>query len=60
LSAYLKAFREALRSPHKGSKGGRPRLYVWQEVAIVQVIKRRVGDALTIERRIAQRPFEKW
>jgi hypothetical protein len=53
-SAYLKAFRAAFRSPYNGGKGGRPRLYVWEEVAIVQVIKRRVGDALTIERRIAQ------
>jgi hypothetical protein len=53
-SAYLKAFREAFRTPYKGDKGGRPRLYVWQEVAIVQVIKRRFADALTIERRIVQ------
>ncbi len=53
-SAYLKAFREAFRSPYKVDKGGRPRLYVWEEVAIVQLIKRRVGDTLTIERRIAQ------
>jgi hypothetical protein len=53
-SAYLKAFREAFRSPYKGGKGGRPRLYVWEEVAIVQVIKRRAQDTLTIERRIAQ------
>jgi hypothetical protein len=53
-SAYLKAFREAFRSPYQGDKGGRPRLYVWEEVAIVQVIKRRVQDTLTIERRIAQ------
>lgn len=52
-SAYLKAFREAFRTPYKGDKGGRPRLYVWEEVAIVQVIKRRVNDTLTIERRIA-------
>jgi hypothetical protein len=53
-SAYLKAFREAFRSPYKGDKGGRPRLYVWEEVAIVQVIKRRGKDSLTIERCIAQ------
>jgi hypothetical protein len=54
LAAYLKAFRAAFRSPYKGDKGGRPRLYVWEQVAIVQVIKRRVNDSLTIERRIAQ------
>ena len=53
-SAYLKAFQQAFRSPYKGDKGGRPRLYIWEEVAIVQVIKRRVQDTLTIERRIAQ------
>jgi len=53
-SAYLKAFREAFRTPYTGGKGGRPRLYIWEEVAIVQVIKRRVQDTLTIERRIAQ------
>jgi transposase-like protein/IS1 family transposase len=52
--AYLNAFREAFRTPYKGDKGGRPRLYVWEEVAIVQVIKRRVNHTLTIERRIAQ------
>ncbi len=53
-AAYLKAFREAFRSAYKGGQGGRPRLYVWQEVAIVQVIKRRVGATLHIERRITQ------
>jgi transposase-like protein len=53
-SAYLKSFREAFRSPYKGGKGGRPRLYVWEEVAIVQVIKRRVQATLTVEHRIAQ------
>lgn len=51
---YLKAFRAALRSPYKGGKGGRPRLYVWEEVAIVQVIKRRVHGIFSVERRIAQ------
>lgn len=53
-NAYVKAFKQAFRSPYNGGKGGRPRLYVWQEVAIVQVIKRRVQDSLTIERRLAQ------
>lgn len=54
LTAYLKAFRDAFRSPYKGEKGGRPRLYVWEEVAFVQVVKRRTKDSLTITRRIAQ------
>ena len=53
-SAYLSAFRQAFRTRYKGGKGGRPRLYEWEEMAMVQVIKRRVGDTLTIERRIAQ------
>ena len=53
-AAYLKAFREAFRTPYAGGRGGRPRLYQWQEVALVQVIKRRVHESLTIERRIAQ------
>jgi transposase-like protein len=53
-SAYLNAFRRAFRSPYKGDRGGRPRLYVWEEVAIVQVIKRRLAGSLTIKRRIAQ------
>jgi transposase-like protein len=53
-AAYLKVFQQAFRSPYSGGKGGRPRLYVWEQVAIVQVIKRRVHDTLTIERRIAQ------
>ena len=53
-SAYLKAFRAAFRSAYKGDRGGRPRLFVWQDVAIVQVIKRRSQASLTIKRRIAQ------
>jgi transposase-like protein len=53
-SAYLKAFQQAFRSPYKGDKGGRPRMYVWEEVAIVQVIKHRVQDTLTIRRHITQ------
>jgi transposase-like protein len=53
-SAYLKAFQQAFRSPYKGDKGGRPRMYVWEEVVIVQVIKHRTHDALTIQRRIVQ------
>lgn len=53
-AAYVKAFQQAFRSPYNGGKGGRPRLYVWEQVAIVQVIKRRTQAALTIERRIVQ------
>jgi transposase-like protein len=53
-AAYVRAFQETFRSPYNGGKGGRPRLYVWEEVAIVQVVKRRTRHTLTIERRIAQ------
>jgi hypothetical protein len=58
LTAYLKAFRDAFRSPYKGEKGGRPRLYVWEDVAIVQVVKQRTKQTLTITRRIAQGTVE--
>jgi transposase-like protein len=54
LAAYLRAFRDAFRSPYKAGHGGRPRLYVWEEVAIVQVVKQRTKQTLTITRRIAQ------
>ncbi len=37
--AYLKACREAFRTPYQGDKGGRPRLDVGEDVAIVRVIK---------------------
>src|SRR3990172_645152 len=45
---------KAIRTPYAGGQGGRPRLYSWEQVALVQVIKRRVGDTLTVERHIAQ------
>lgn len=51
-SAYVQAFRRALRTPYKGSRGGRPRLFEWPDVAIVQVVKRR-SRPLSIKRRIA-------
>jgi hypothetical protein len=52
-SAYVKAFRRAFRTPVKGKGPGRPRLFEWPEVAIVQVIKHRTRQAFSIERRIA-------
>lgn len=51
-SAYVKAFRRALRTPYKGGKGGRPRMFEWPDVAIVQVVKRR-SPPFSIKRRIA-------
>ncbi len=51
-SAYVQAFRRALRTPYHGGRGGRPRLFEWPDVAIVQVVKRR-SRPLSIKRRIA-------
>ena len=54
-SAYAKAFKQAFRTPVKEKKKrGRPRLWEWPEVNIVQVIKRRTGKTFSITRRIAQ------
>ena len=55
LSSYVDAFRRAFRSPLPRRGGvGRPRLIAWKKIAIVQVIKRRSANGLTIERRIVQ------
>lgn len=53
LPSYVKAFQRAFRSQVFGQTG-RPRLYAWPDVAIVQVIKRRLPTGLEIERRIVQ------
>lgn len=53
LPSYVKAFQRAFRSKVPG-RTGRPRLYAWPDVAIVQVIKRRLSTGLEIERRIVQ------
>lgn len=55
LSSYLTAFQEAFRSklPREG-RVGRAKLWPWPEVAIVQVIKRRTPDGLSIQRRLVQ------
>ncbi|MEM6527119.1 MAG: hypothetical protein AAF653_02430, partial [Chloroflexota bacterium] len=50
----MAVFRKAFRTPLKTGKRGRPRLMAWGDLHIVQVIKRRTADGLTIERRIAQ------
>ena len=54
LSSYVKAFRMAFRSSYRTGKRGAPRKIPWPNVAIVQVVKRRQGNELTIERRIVQ------
>jgi transposase-like protein len=55
LPGYVKAFRRAFRTPFK-EKGqpGRSRLISWPNIAIVQVVKKRKENVLTIERRIVQ------
>lgn len=55
LPSYVKAFRRAFSSPlPRCGLVGRPRLVAWPDIAIVQVIKRRVNRRLQIERRIVQ------
>ena len=52
-AAWAKAVQGIFRTPHYTGKPGRPRLLVWPEVHLVQVIKRKVDHRLTsIERRL--------
>jgi len=55
LVSYVKAFRRAFRTAYreKGKKG-RSCLISWPNIAIVQVVKQRKANVLTIERRIIQ------
>ena len=55
LPSYTKAFQRAFRAkvPRFGRKG-RSRLYVWPDIAIVQVVKQRLPAGLEIQRRIVQ------
>jgi transposase-like protein len=55
LASYVKAFRRAFRTPlQEKRKKGRPRLISWPNIAIVQVVKQRKANKLSIERRIVQ------
>jgi len=55
LSSYVKAFRRSFRTPLPSRrKKGRPRLISWPNIAIVQVVKTRKANQLTIDRRIVQ------
>ena len=54
LSSYVKAFRRAFRTPLRAGKSGRPRLLAWPKIAIVQVVKQRKANELSLERRIVQ------
>ena len=55
LPSYVKAFQRAFRTalPRPG-KQGRPQLMAWPNIALVQVVKRRLPTGLEIERRIVQ------
>jgi transposase-like protein len=55
LPSYIKAFQRAFRSkvPRRGQVG-RCQLCPWPQVAIVQVVKERTGQSLTLQRRIVQ------
>jgi len=54
LVSYIDAFQKAFRTALAQGQVGRPRLIAWQGIHIVQVIKRRTADGLSIERRIVQ------
>jgi hypothetical protein len=52
--AYPKAILKVFRDPLYTGKVGRPRLVVWDDLQIVQVIKQRVGKRLiSVTRRVA-------
>lgn len=53
--AYPNAFRHVFRTPIKvNDRPGRPRLWPWPQIAIVQVVKQRTKDAFSITRQIVQ------
>lgn len=54
LASYRKAFQRAFRTAVSARHRGRPRKYAWPDIAIVQVVKRRLSTGLEIERRIVQ------
>jgi transposase-like protein len=56
LPSYVTAFQAAFRTalPRRSGEKGRPRLFAWPNIAIVQVVKQRCADQLHIDRRIVQ------
>ena len=52
--SYVRAFQQAFRTTVHTGQRGRPRLQAWSQLLITQVVKRRQGRSLTIERRIVQ------
>lgn len=54
LAAYPTTIRKTFRDPQYTGRRGRPRLVVWADLHIVQVVKHRTGKAVTaITRRVA-------
>jgi len=54
LSSYVRAFQKTFRSPLRTGKLGRPKMIAWQEIIIVQVVKKRSDGKFCIQRRIVQ------
>ena len=54
LSSYVKAFQKTFRTPLRTGKLGRPKMIAWQEIIIVQVVKKKVDGKFSIQRRIVQ------
>jgi transposase-like protein len=56
LASYVTAFRNSFRTavPLWHGETGRPKLFSWPNIAIVQVVKKRTEGQLTITRRIVQ------
>src|SRR5271157_1605138 len=52
--SYVRAFQEGFRSPLPRTTPGRPKLRPWDNIAIVQVVKHRTQDGLSVQRRIVQ------
>ena len=58
--AYVTCIRSVFRDPVHTGKPGRPRLVVWSDLHIVQVVKHRVGRRLvSISRRLAHGSMER-
>ena len=53
LGGWEQAIRQRLRAPHYTGKPGRPRLLLWPELHLVQVVKQKVaGRLVSIEKRL--------
>jgi len=54
LKSYVKAFQKAFRSPFRAGNMGRPKMIAWQEIFIVQVVKKKTAGQFSVQRRIVQ------